>query len=250
MAKKISAVDPTALDDVLAQLIQGQNKIAPSSAVTGDEMFATVRTYIPTASMILDTILSNKEEGGWPAGRTIELYGEESIGKSTLCFAAMAQTQKKGGLAIYYDVEQAGSQEMMKANGVDLGRLIISNLTSIEEIFSTLESNLTTIIGSKELRGKPIFICMDSLAQMSSDAEIEANYDHNMNVDLKKAKQLGKALRKITPLLNKANACLMIINQLRDRPGISFGDPTCVDPYTTIVELNISDEIYEKYFRV
>ena len=227
MAKqKEKTVDRSALDDVLAKLLAEQNKVVPGSAVSGKDMFADVKIFIPTSSIILDTIISNKEQGGWPAGRTIELYGEESIGKSTLAFAAMAQVQMLGGLAIYYDVEQAGSREMMKANGVDVNRLIISNLTSIEEIFATLEVNLTSIIGIKELKGKPIFVCMDSLAQMSSDDEIEGGYEHNMNVDLKKPKQLGKAIRKITPLLNKANACLMIINQLRDKPGTSYGDPT------------------------
>jgi len=248
MAKKKKA-DDSALDGVFAKLISEQNRAVPGSATTGTEMFSTVRMWIPTSSVIMDTILSNKETGGWPVGRTIELYGEESIGKSTLTFAAMAQTQQMGGLAIYYDVEQAGSQEMMKANGVDLSRLIISNCTSVEEIFSTLETTLTTIINTKELRGKPIFVCMDSLAQMSTDAEIDSDYEHNMNIDLKKAKQMGKCLRKITPFLNKANACLIIINQLRDKPGVTYGDPTCVDPYTTKVNLKVSDEIYEKYFQ-
>ena len=225
MAKKKKA-DDSALDGVFAKLISEQNRAVPGSATTGTEMFSTVRMWIPTSSVIMDTILSNKETGGWPVGRTIELYGEESIGKSTLTFAAMAQTQQMGGLAIYYDVEQAGSQEMMKANGVDLSRLIISNCTSVEEIFSTLETTLTTIINTKELKGKPIFVCMDSLAQMTTDAEIDSDYEHNMNIDLKKAKQMGKCLRKITPFLNKANACLIIINQLRDKPGVTYGDPT------------------------
>lgn len=227
MAKKKTAKqDNSALDSIFEKLIQDQNKMVPGSAVSGEEMFAAINTWIPSGSMIMDTILSNKEIGGWPAGRTIELYGEESIGKSTLVFSGMAGVQQLGGVAIYYDVEQAGSQEMMQACGVDLRRLVISNLVSVEEIFKTLEGTLTTIINTKELKGKPVLICMDSFAQMTTDAEVEAGYDFNMNVSTKKAVQMGKALRKITPFLNKANACLIIINQTRDKLGVVYGDPT------------------------
>lgn len=227
MAKKeIATVEKSALDSIFDKLIQEQNRLVPGSAAAGTEMFAAVNNWISTGSLILDTVISNKRTGGWPVGRTIELFGEESIGKSTLIYSGMAGVQKQGGVAIYYDVEQAGSKEMMQACGVNLGRIIISNSTSIEEIFKTLEATLNTIIGTKELNGKPVLICMDSYAQMSTDAEIESGYEFNMNVSTKKAVQMGKALRKITPVLNKANACLIVINQTRDKIGIAYGDPT------------------------
>ena len=214
------------VDDIFAKLIAEQNSISPGAAIAGDEMFSAVKMWIPTGSTILDTIIANKPDGGWPAGRTVEIYGQESIGKSTLVFSGLANVQKMGGIAMYFDVEQAGSQEMMENNGVDLSRLIVSKLTSIEEIFKVLEKNLQTIINTKSYKDKPVLVCMDSLAQMTTDAELEADYDFNMNINLKKAVQIGKALRKITPYLNEANACLIIINQLRDAPGVTYGDPT------------------------
>jgi recombination protein RecA len=244
MAKK-----KTNTDDIFSQLIEQQNKIVPHSAESGDQMFAKVSSWNSTGSCVLDTIISNKKTGGWPGGRTVELYGQESIGKSTLIFSSFAQAQKEGGIGIYFDAEQAGSEEMMKNNGVDLSRLIVSNLTSIEEIFAVLEQNLNTIASAKAYKGKPVVICMDSLAQMTTDAELESGYDFNMNINLKKAMQLGKALRKIVPYLNKANASLIIINQLRDAPGVTYGDPTCVDPYSTMIDIEVSDEVYEKYFK-
>jgi len=224
--EKKDSVSKTALDSIFSRLISDQNKLIPGSAASGEEMFAEIRTWVSTGSMIFDTIISNRDKGGWPAGRTVELYGEESIGKSTLVYAGMAGVQKQGGIAIYYDVEQAASKEMMKACGINLSQLISSNLTEIEDIFKTLEGTLTTIISSKELRDKPVFICMDSYAQMSTDAETQAGYEFNMNVSTKKAIQMGKALRKITPFLNKANACLVVINQTRENVGVTFGDPT------------------------
>lgn len=237
------------VDDIFAKLIAEQNSISPGAAIAGDEMFSAVKMWIPTGSTILDTIIANKPDGGWPAGRTVEIYGQESIGKSTLVFSGLANVQKMGGIAMYFDVEQAGSQEMMENNGVDLSRLIVSKLTSIEEIFKVLEKNLQTIINTKSYKDKPVLVCMDSLAQMTTDAELEADYDFNMNINLKKAVQIGKALRKITPYLNEANACLIIINQLRDAPGVTYGDPTCVDPYSTMIDIQVSDEVYEEYFK-
>lgn len=222
MAKKVK----DNVDEIFGQLVKEQNTIFQGAAATGIDMFSEVKMYIPTGSAILDTIISNKEVGGWPCGRIVEVYGEEAIGKSTLAFSAMANTQKLGGIPIYFDVEQAGAPEMMKACGVDMSRLIVSSLTSIEEIFKVMEQNLTTIINNKTYKDKPVFIVLDSLAQMTTDSEIEAGYENNMNIALAKAKQIGKCLRKITPFLRKANACLYVVNQLRDKPGVMFGDPT------------------------
>jgi recombination protein RecA len=237
------------VDEIFGQLIGEQNALFPGAAVTGDDMFSDVKIWIPTGSCILDTIISNQPTGGWPCGRVVEVYGQEAIGKSTLAFQAMANCQKMGGIPIYFDVEQAGSRDMMQACGVDLSRTIISGLTSVEEIFAAMEQNLTTIINSKTYKNKPIFICLDSLAQMSTDAEVEAGFEANMNIALAKAKQIGKGLRKISPFLRKANAVLYIVNQLRDKPGVMFGDPTCVDPFTTEVELKIPKDIYQKFFQ-
>jgi len=219
-SKKTEEIDP-----IFSQLIEDQNSVAKNAATTGDEMFAAVTSWIPTGSVALDTILSNDKIGGWPVGRIIELYGEEAIGKSTLCYQAMGEVQRLGGIPIMFDIEQAASENIMRACGVDMRKIITSRLTSLEEIFDALEKNLQTIIETPRYRDKPVFICMDSLAQMSVDAEIESDYELNMNTGLQKAKLLGLALRKITPFLNKANAVLIIVNQQRDKIGVSFGDP-------------------------
>jgi recombination protein RecA len=226
MAKKNMNDTSVGVDDIFAKLIKEQNSVAPGAAVTGDEMFATTDTWIPTGSIIVDTIISNEMVGGWPCGRIVELYGEEAIGKSVVCFKAMANCQKMGGIPIYVDIEQAGSKSMMVACGVDLDRLIYSGLTSIEEIFEALEKNLQTIINTPKYHNKPVVIVLDSLAQLSTDTEIEAGFEANMNISLKKAMQLGKAYRKINPFLRKAKACLIAVNQLRDKPGVMYGDPS------------------------
>lgn len=230
MAKQVtgkkSAQSTDSVDEIFSQLIKEQNVLFPGAAVSGTQMFSDVKIWVSTGSATFDTIISNQEVGGWPCGRIVEVYGQEAIGKSTLAFQAMANCQKMGGVPIYFDVEQAGSKDMMKACGVDMNRIIISGLTSIEEIFAAMEQNLTTIINSKTYKDKPVFIVLDSLAQMTTDGEIEAGFEANMNITLQKAKAIGKALRKINPFLRKANACLYIVNQLRDAPGVTYGDPT------------------------
>jgi recombination protein RecA len=225
-AGKKTASTTTQVDEIFSQLIGEQNVLFPGAAVSGTQMFSDVKIWVPTGSAILDTVISNQAIGGWPCGRVVEVYGQEAIGKSTLAFQAMANCQKMGGIPIYFDVEQAGSRDMMKACGVDMNRIIISGLTSIEEIFAAMEQNLTTIINSKTYKDKPIFIVLDSLAQMTTDSEVDAGFENNMNIALAKAKQIGKALRKISPFLRKSNACLYIVNQMRDKPGVMFGDPT------------------------
>jgi len=226
MAKKTNKTETnSATDEFFDQLIGQQNAIEPGAAVLGDEMFAEVKKWSSTGSSILNTIISNSKDGGWPCGRVVELYGEEAIGKSTLVYAAMADCQRQGGIPIFFDIEQAGAKNVMVACGVDLKRLVYSGLTEMEKIFQALEKNLQAIIENPIYQDKPVIVCMDSLAQMSTEQEVEADYEHNMNMSLRKAQQLGKALRKIVPFLNKANACLIVINQQRDKPGVMFGDP-------------------------
>lgn len=226
MAKQKSEI-PDSSNNIFKELILQHNQVSPQSAVKATDMYSKIKMFIPTGSLILDTIISNKkEEGGWPVGRIIEVYGAESTGKSTLAYQAMVNTQKMGGVCIFIDAEQAGSLEMMRNCGVDTEKVIYSRLSILEEIFEALESNLKYIISVKELKDKPVFICLDSIAAIMVQDEEEGTFEYNMNIATKKAVLIGKALRKITPLLGKANAVLYCVNQTRDKIGITFGDPT------------------------
>jgi len=238
-----------AINPLIKELIAQQNSVVSKSSMTAEEMAANVKLWIPTGSYALDKILSNnKEYGGWPCGRIVEVYGAESTGKSTLAYQAMANTQKMGGICIFFDAEQAGSRDMMRFCGVNTDEVVYNDLSEIEKIFEALEKNLIYISSLKEYKDKPVFVLIDSIAALITKDEEEGSYEHNMNIATKKAVQLGKALRKITPLLNKANACLYFVNQIRDKIGVVFGNPECVDPHTTKVKLKISKNTYEKYF--
>ena len=215
----------SSLDSVFTLLAEQHNKLQPKIASFGEEaIHSEVHNWISTGSVALDTIISNKAVGGWPCGRVVELYGEPGYGKSSICFQGMANCQQAGGLVIFIDAEGAASEELMQAYGVDTSKLLYSNLTLVEDIFDALEKNLTTIATTPALKDKPVFICVDSLASLKSRKLVEGTYDYNMNTQGEFAKILGLALKRMLQLLHNANACLVIINQMRDKIGVVGGD--------------------------
>jgi len=222
--KKVEAKGGSmSVDNIFAQLIGQHNKISDGAATIGAEMESEVKYHIDSGSMILNMILSNKQDGGWPSGRIVEVFGKESIGKSTLGYVAMASCQKMGGLSIYADIERAGNKKFMKMLGINLDELVITNENVIERLFQGIEDNLKLIISSNYNRDKPIMIVVDSVTALETEAETEGGYGYNMNIQMKKAMMLGKALKKIIPTLNKANACLYLVNQIRDNTT-GYGD--------------------------
>ncbi len=244
MAKEKKVAEVTsALDDMFAQLIGQHNKVSSGSATLGVQMESEIKYWVDSGSLLLNMILSNRPDGGWPCGRIVEVFGKESIGKSTLGYMAMANCQKAGGIAIYADIEKTGNKTFMKLLGVDLTKLIYTDIPEIEKLFEALEQNLRTITASGRFKDKPIMIVVDSVTALQTDAEMESGYEFNMNTSMSKAKQLGKALKKITPFLAKANACLYFVNQIRDNVS---GYGACVDPFTTKIKLKIPKSIYKK----
>lgn len=215
MAKTKASQTPFT-DDIFSQLISQHNKIAPGSAMLGTELESEITTWISSGSFLLDMILSNSPDGGWPCGRIVQVFGPESIGKSTLGYVAMANCQKQGGIVIYADIENAANKKFMTMLGVDLKRMIWVNTENVEDLFAALEENLKTIINTPSIKGKPILIVIDSIAALQTKSEVENNYEANMNISLAKAKQLHKAFRKITHYVSKANACMFCVDQIKE----------------------------------
>ena len=231
MAKSTSSKKDTtpdsSVDDIFAQLIGQHNKVSPGSAMLGTDLESEVKTWIDSGSMLLNFILSNTPDGGYPCGRIVQVFGKESIGKSTLSYVAIASIQRLGGIAIYADVEHAANKKFMEMLGVDLKKMIWTDIENLEDLFEALDVNLTTIINSPSSKGKPVLIILDSVTALQTKTEQEGGYEFNMNVSMGKAKQMGKALKKINSLLNKANACLFCIDQIRDNTS-GYGDPYTV----------------------
>lgn len=177
----------------------------------GDEQIEDV-DVIPSGSLGLDVALG---VGGYPRGRIIEIYGPESSGKTTLAIHAIAEAQKRGGIAAFIDAEHAFDRFYAQKLGVDVDNLWISQPDNGEQ---SLE------IADQLIRSSAIdILVVDSVAALTPKKEIEGDMGDS-NVGLQ-ARLMSQALRKLTSTISKTNTCCIFINQLREKIGVMFGNP-------------------------
>lgn len=167
---------------------------------------------IPTGSISLDIALG---QGGFPKGRIIEIYGPESSGKTTVALHAVAEVQKRGGIAGFIDAEHALDPVYAKNIGVDIDNLYISQPDNGEQALEITE----TMVRS----GAVDIIIVDSVAALVPKAEIDGDMgDAHMGLQ---ARLMSQALRKLTAAISKSDCTVIFINQLRQKIGIMFGNP-------------------------
>lgn len=167
---------------------------------------------IPTGSLYLDWALGI---GGYPRGRVIEIYGQESSGKTTLALQAIAEVNKQGGVAGFIDAEHALDTDYAYKLGVDVENLLISQPDTGEQALEIAEA--LTRSGAVDL------IVIDSVAALVPKAEIEGDMgDSFMGLQ---ARLMSQALRKLTGIVAKSNTTIIFINQIREKIGVMFGNP-------------------------
>ena len=177
----------------------------------GEEKVEEVEV-IPTGSIGLNAALG---VGGYPKGRIIEIYGPESSGKTTLAIHAIAEAQKRGGIAAFIDAEHAFDRFYAEKLGVDTDNLLISQPDNGEQALE---------IADNLIRSAAIdIIVIDSVAALTPKAEIEGDMGDN-KVGLQ-ARLMSQALRKLTAAINQTKTVCIFINQLREKIGIMFGNP-------------------------
>ena len=177
----------------------------------GDKVAEKVEV-IPSGSLGLDIALG---VGGYPRGRVIEIFGQVSSGKTTLTLHAIAEAQKLGGSAAFIDAEHAFDPSYAKKIGIDVDNLIISQPDNGEQALEIVDGLVRS--------GAVDIIVVDSVAALTPKTEIDGEMgDSKMGVH---ARLMSQALRKITGSISKANCVVMFINQLRDKIGVSFGNP-------------------------
>ena len=213
-------------DDFASELVKQLNKEHGDTIAynLGEGNAPTVvKRWIPTGSRQLDAIIANSGKGGLPEGRIIEISGNYSCGKSTLASICCAQAQKMGGIVVYIDTENATNPVNLAALGVDVTkRFVFAQTACTEEVFSIAES---AILKTRNMtKDVPVVVVWDSLAASAPKAELEGDYDQN-TIGLQ-ARVVGKGLRKIVNLIANKNVTFIIINQQRQKVGVSFGDPT------------------------
>ena len=177
----------------------------------GDEKVDTV-DVIPSGSLTLNIALG---VGGYSKGRIIEIYGPESSGKTTLALHAIAEAQKKGGIAAFIDAEHAFDRFYAEKLGIQVENLLISQPDNGEQALA---------IADQLIRSAAIdIIVIDSVAALTPKAEIEGTMGDN-KVGLQ-ARLMSQALRKLTSEISKTNTTCIFINQLREKIGVMFGNP-------------------------
>ncbi|MFY0525116.1 recombinase RecA [Archangium gephyra] len=167
---------------------------------------------IPTGSVGLDRALG---VGGYPRGRVVELFGNESSGKTTLTLHAIAQVQAQGGVAAFIDAEHALDVNYARKLGVRVEELLISQPDTGEQALEITEQLVRS--GAVDL------IVVDSVAALVPRAEIEGEMgDAHMGVQ---ARLMSQALRKLTGAVSRSGCCIIFINQIRMKIGVVFGNP-------------------------
>ena len=181
-----------------------------------------IKDFISTGSSMLDLAISNRPDGGIAVGRITEINGLESSGKSLLGAHLLAETQKKGGVAVYIDTETSVSQEFMEVIGIDMSKMLYLHLETVEDIFEAIDEIVTKVRESD--KDRLVTILVDSLAAASTKVEMEADFDKD-GWATAKAIVISKAMRKVTQLMARQKICLIFTNQLRQKLGVMFGDP-------------------------
>jgi recombination protein RecA len=177
--------------------------------------------WVSTGSSLLDLAISNRPDGGFPVGRIVELQGMEASGKSLIMAHVLANTQKKGGLAVYIDTENALSEEFLRAIGVNVSDMLYVPLETIEDIFEAIENIIETI--RKSSKDRLVTIVVDSVSAATTKIEQDADYDKD-GWATAKAIVMSKAMRKITNIIGKQRVLLLCASQLREKMGVMFGD--------------------------
>jgi recombination protein RecA len=205
-------IDPQAARlDALAQAMGRIEKAYGRGAIMkmGDDVVENVEV-IPTGSISLNYALG---VGGYPKGRIIEIYGPESSGKTTLAIHAIAEAQKRGGIAAMIDAEHAFDRFYAQQLGVDINNLLIAQPDNGEQALEIAEQ----LIRSSAID----IIVVDSVAALTPKGEIEGEMgDRNMGLQ---ARLMSQAMRKLTGAIARTNTTCIFINQLREKIGQMFG---------------------------
>ena len=228
--KPIPAADRDELAQVIADSLNKLNKDSDQIAyfLDGKEDTPTDFTdFISTGATMLDIAISNRPHGGIAVGRITELTGLEGSGKSLVGAQLIANTQKRGGVAVLIDTETAVNPDFFKAVGIDMNKLVYVHLSTVEDIFDAITNIIEKVRAGKD-KDKLVTIIVDSVAAASTKKEMEADFGKD-GYATDKAIIISKAMRKITGLLGRERIALVFTNQLRQK----MNAPAFSDPWTT-----------------
>lgn len=202
------------LDDICKQL-DGASVLAKETQVYG---------YVDSGSLALNKVISGDYNGGYPIGSITEIYGESSTAKTVFLTHAFKGAQQQGFHTVMIDNEQAYSPSFAKLLGLDADKLLYMAPETLEDCFDAIEKSILAI--REKDPDTPILIGYDSIGVSPTRKEMDTDLKTGDNmIGALRAKVAGVCLRRINPLLRKHKAGLIIINQVRSKVGVMFGDP-------------------------
>jgi len=197
---------------ILQMLVQMEKQFGKGSVLQLGSRNALPVAVISSGSISVDAALG---VGGFPRGRVVEVFGPESSGKTTLALQVIAQAQAAGGAAAFVDAEHALDPTYARKLGVDIDSLIVSQPDYGEQALEITSALISS--------GVIDVVVVDSVAALVPKAELDGEMgDSFMGLH---ARLMSQALRKITGSVAKANACMIFINQVREKIGVMFGNP-------------------------
>ena len=181
--------------------------------------------FVATGSYALNKIITGDYLKGYPIGAIVELSGEAGTGKTAFISQAFVDAQKQGYYCIMIDNEHAYSKEFAAQLGVDNSKIIYAQPNTMEGCFEFADKAIKVI--RENDKTTPIVIGFDSIGTAACKKELEDGYDVNQEmIGAIRAKAAGKCLRKFNTLLRKQKATMIIVNQLRSKVGVMYGDST------------------------
>lgn len=200
--------------------LKKSNSKTRMSTMSDPHMLSRVTEFVPTGCLPLDIIMG----GGVPVGRSTEIYGDTSVGKSLLAAHILAETQKLGGIPVLFDSETATSVEIMEAVGVDPKNVVYSVPETVEEVYADL---MEAVRIKQDKAPKDLMtIVWDSVASTSSDAELEKIKKEGLSgaTVATHARLISTMCRTVPRLVAKERIAVVFINQTREKIGVMFGD--------------------------
>lgn len=209
--------------DTLADLIEKK--------VGGNDKAGEVSQFLTTGFLPLNHALSGRyEDGGLPVGRIVEIFGPSSSGKTAIATEAMIAAQRMGGIAGFADHERSFSEKLGESRGLSLerGKWIYRKPRSFEDSITLFKKVTRTVRESKMIPDSaPIAWVMDSLASMIPQAILDQEEDRrSMRDKLELAMATSCYFPELALIAEETNTCLIVLNQVRMKPGVMYGDPT------------------------
>ena len=180
--------------------------------------------WVSTGSLALNRIISGDYSKGIPIGAITQLRGDSSTGKTLFLTSILTEAQKKGYYTKLVDAENAYNEEFARKLGLNPDELLYSAPECLEDAFADIENTIEAI--RQEDQDTPIIIGLDSLAVLGTRKELNTdNYEHSPADGAHRALVTGMCFRRVNPILRKHKVALVVINQIRSKIGVIYGNP-------------------------